>query len=74
MPLLRAAGAAQREAIAYLCEIPEAVAEERELDLRQHDEVPRTAEEWMRRQFSGFLETGDSLCQSRWALRPVGDH
>lgn len=56
LPLLRAAGATQREAIAYMCEIPETVAEERELDLRQHDEVPRTAEEWMRRQFSDFLK------------------
>lgn len=56
LPLLRAAGATRRELIAFMCEIPDAVAEEREQALNGYDETCRAAEEWMRRQFADYLK------------------
>jgi Zn-dependent peptidase ImmA (M78 family) len=55
-PLLRATGATRREAIAYVCGIPESVAEEREHILKNYDETYRKAEEWMRQQFADYLK------------------
>lgn len=56
LPLLRATGATRREAIAYMCEIPDSVAEEREHTLREYHEAYRAAEEWFRRQFADYLK------------------
>ena len=56
LPLLRAADTTRREAIRFMCEIPDPVAEEREQALKGYDETCRAAEEWMRRQFAEYLK------------------